>query len=174
MSWWMPVMKFVHLGAIAVWAAGLLVVPFMLMKRRRVPPGESVEEVLVFTRRMVLGLMAPAAVVAVASGTALILLRPVYVPWFTAKLAVVGVLAALHVVQSGWVLRMFAPDAREPRWRLMAAAFGNAVAIGAILLLVLAKPAWDWQDWPASWFSPGALGEHLGRWVQPWLDRVRG
>lgn len=174
MSWWMPVMKFVHVGAIAVWAAGLLVLPFMLMKRRRVPVGESVEEVLVFTRRMVLWLVSPAALVAVASGTALILLRPVYFPWFTAKLAAVGALAALHVVQSGWVLRMFAPDAREPRWRLLTAAFGNALVIGAILLLVLAKPAWGWQDWPANWFSPGALGELLGRWVQPWLDRVRG
>ena len=43
-----------------------------------------------------------------------------------------------------------------------------------ILLLVLAKPGWSLSGWGGDWFSPGALGELLGRWLDPLLARVRG
>ena len=85
--------------------------------------------------------------VAVGTGTALIFLRPTQAPWFSAKLAAVGLMAALHVAQSTLVLRLFRPGERVAAWRLGAAGLANAAVVLLILLLVLAKPGWSLSGW---------------------------
>ena len=173
-GWWMPVLKFVHVAAIALWAGGLLVLPLLLHGRARLRERGSAERLHLVTRRLLLWFASPAAFVAVASGTALIFLRPTQQPWFSAKLALVGALAALHVSLGTLVLRLFKPGERVPAWRLWAAMLASPVLIVLVLLLVLDKPAWSLTDWRRDVFSPGALGDLLGRWIDPLLARVRG
>lgn len=174
MTWWMALLKFVHVGAIALWAGGLLVLPLLLARRARLASHDAVQGLHALTRRLVLWFMSPGAFVAVGTGTALIFLRPTQAPWFSAKLAAVGLMAALHVAQSTMVLRLFRPGERVAAWRLGAAGLANAAVVLLILLLVLAKPGWSLSGWGGDWFSPGALGELLGRWLDPLLARVRG
>lgn len=118
MTWWMALLKFVHVGAIALWAGGLLVLPLLLARRARLASHDAVQGLHALTRRLVLWFMSPGAFVAVGTGTALIFLRPTQAPWFSAKLAAVGLMAALHVAQSTLVLRLFRPGERVPAWRL--------------------------------------------------------
>ena len=101
MTWWMALLKFVHVGAIALWAGGLLVLPLLLARRARLASHDAVQGLHALTRRLVLWFMSPGAFVAVGTGTALIFLRPTQAPWFSAKLAAVGLMAALHVAQAG-------------------------------------------------------------------------
>ena len=125
MTWWMALLKFVHVGAIALWAGGLLVLPLLLARRARLASHDAVQGLHALTRRLVLWFMSPGAFVAVGTGTALIFLRPTQAPWFSAKLAAVGLMAALHVAQSTLVLRLFRPGERVPAWRLVGGRAGQ-------------------------------------------------
>ena len=152
----------VHVGAIALWAGGLLVLPLLLARRARLASHDAVQGLHALTRRLVLWFMSPGAFVAVGTGTALIFLRPTQAPWFSAKLAAVGLMAALHVAQSTLVLRLFRPGERVAAWRLGAAGLANAAVVLLILLLVLAKPGWRC---PAG----AATGSAQVRWVSCWV-----
>ena len=85
MTWWMALLKFVHVGAIALWAGGLLVLPLLLARRARLASHDAVQGLHALTRRLVLWFMSPGAFVAVGTGTALIFLRPTQAPWFSAS-----------------------------------------------------------------------------------------
>ena len=173
----MPLLKFVHLAAIALWGGALVVLPWLLLSLRVQGTAQDLaaREALHRTaRQLVLWFMSPAAFVAVASGTALVFLRPTHLPWFTAKLALVGVMAMLHVGLSSMVLRVFRPNERLNAVLTWGLAAANAAVVLAILTVVLAKPGWSLQGLDAPWLSPGGLRDLVGRWVEPILLRLRG
>jgi protoporphyrinogen IX oxidase len=137
------IVKGLHIAAVVLWGAGLLAVPLMLAHHATDHEQEEYERVRRYTHYGYTHLLTPAAVIAVAAGTALIFLRGVFVPWMFAKLALVGALAALHAWIGNTVVRM-GEETEEPRPApaLIPVALG-IVLMGAILLLVLAKPAID-------------------------------
>jgi uncharacterized membrane protein len=154
-------LKFLHIAALSLWCAGLVGLPLLLARHR---PGD---DQLDFARRRLVThygyvrLVTPAAVVAIAAGTALIFLRGVFVPWMFAKLAVVGLLVVLHAWIGHVTLQIGEQQGRydaPPGGPLVAAAL---LAMTAILVLVLGKPVF------ADWFGAG--------WPGPaWLLQPRG
>ncbi|WP_419898225.1 CopD family protein [Roseomonas sp. USHLN139] len=139
-------LKFLHIAALSLWCAGLVGLPLLLARHG---PEDAQAE---FTRRRLLThnayvrLVTPAAVVAVAAGTALVFLRGVFVPWMFAKLAAVGLLVLIHA----W-LGHVTLQAGEQRGEYDAPSGGPLVAAAllcmtAILFLVLAKPLL--AEWP--------------------------
>jgi uncharacterized membrane protein len=144
--------KAVHLGAIIVWCAGLAALPVMLAQHE---PGDSQDRygrLRQLSHHGYTRIVAPAAVVAIAAGTALVFLRGVYVPWMFAKLLLVGLLVGLHAAVGGVVVRT--GEQRGAVAIRPARVLGTAaVLVTAILVLVLVKPVLDpalLPDWAES------------------------
>lgn len=81
-------LKFFHIAAVAVWFTGLFFLP-------RVFVGGT-GEAAVIGRRVYVGVMTPAAAVAVALGMTLILAYGYDGAWLPAKLVLVGVVVLFH------------------------------------------------------------------------------
>ena len=133
-------LKSLHIAALIVWCAGLFALPLLLTKHDPQHSQSSyarLRKLTDFSFRLV---MTPAAVIAIAAGTALVFERAVYVPWMFAKLAAVGLLVALHAWQGVALARMGESAGQHrppPATLLIVLSIG---VMSAVLLLVLAKP----------------------------------
>ena len=154
-------LKFGHIIAIAGWSAGLICLPFLYMQRRRLS-GDSLHRLHNFTRFFYVALVSPSAFVAVASGTALIFVQQTFEPWFSAKLALVGVMVIIHVASGALILRLFEPGRFYPAWRFVLVSAVTTLVVGSILVVVLGKPQWTTPGGIEALFAPGALGAMLG------------
>ncbi|WP_188055690.1 CopD family protein [Sphingosinithalassobacter sp. CS137] len=134
------IVKGLHIAGVLLWGAGLLALPLMLAEHDRCDDQNEYARVRRFTHYGYTHLLTPAAVIAVAAGTALIFLRGVFVPWMFAKLVLVGVLVALHAWIGNTVVRMGEENNRsQPPPTPLLVAFA-AMLLTSIVLLVLAKP----------------------------------
>ncbi|BBK29511.1 putative membrane protein [Stella humosa] len=148
-------LKILHIAALSVWCAGLLVLPGVLVRTgRAVQTGEwegaAAQQLRSFGRACYLAVASPAAVLAIGSGMALIFQRGAFAPWLFAKLALVGVLVLVHMQHGRSIARLAQAEGRIGRLlpALLLAAAGTAMV--AILWLVLAKPGFDetlFPDW---------------------------
>jgi len=164
---WMT--KLVHLGAISIWAGGLVVMPCLLRQRRGLK-GEPLHRLHRLVRTLYIGLLSPAAFLAIASGTALIFLQETFVEWFSVKLVVVGLLAALHVRAGLLVLAVFDPDGTFSRTGALSMTAATIATVTAVLVIVLWKPRIDALELATGLFQPGRLAELLApvtAWVTP-------
>lgn len=130
-------LKSAHIAAVAVWFAGLFLLPQLLASHAR---EDSDDDYFVpLGRRLYFHLMTPAAALAVVLGTGLIVVAQPGA-WLPAKLALVGLALGLHVYVG---LALF--DASNGRRRHGAGLFRLlawlplAVAVG-ILALTAVKP----------------------------------
>jgi uncharacterized membrane protein len=153
-------LKLLHVTALAVWAAGLLLMPVLFGQRRGAGSGAPLHRLHAFTRFSYITIISPAAFVAIASGTALILLRGIAGPWFAVKLLLVGVLVALHVWIGLLVLSIFEEGGRFARWRVVSSVTVLSATMLGIFWVVLAKPEIDPAALlPGFMLRPGGLGE---------------
>ena len=176
-------LKLIHIATISIWVGGLLAMPYLIWRRHgllRAQGSDAVHRLHRTVRLLHIGLVSPAAVIAVISGTVLIFLRDTYGPWFWLKLVFVGVLVLAHNVANRSLRRVFADDPLDKREErgtqhasftgAQALALGVMIAIGSsgVLLSVLGKPDLDLSALlPAGAFRPGALGDALGG-LNPW------
>lgn len=142
-----PVFKAVHIAALAIWCAGLLVLPLMLARHDPALPAAEFRVIRRACHVTYTLCATPAAVIAVIAGTWLIFLRETFVPWLFAKLAVVALLVAVHA----WIGHVLEREADRPAPLMphpfVPVALSLALMI-AILTLVLAKPALGWIVFP--------------------------
>jgi uncharacterized membrane protein len=154
-------LKFVHIGAIGVWSAGLIVLPYLFWQRGHLPGGGfELDRLQRLTRFIYVALTSPAAFLAIASGTALIFLQATFAEWFSLKLLLVGAMAMLHVVAGLIGTRLILTDARFGAPSFFGLTGLYLALIVAILWVVLAKPAIDGRALAPELFAPGAL-RHL-------------
>lgn len=135
------ILKAVHIAALVTWVAGLIALPLMLARHEEGEHQWRYTRIRRFTHFSYTRLVTPAAIVAIVAGTPLIFLRELFVPWLFAKLALVGMLVALHAYVGHVVLTMGEqPDDRQPppAWPMTAGVFA---VTAAILVLVLSKPS---------------------------------
>lgn len=140
-------LKFLHVAALSVWCAGLLALPFILRIHRtatRHGVGQADFTRTRLTSHKLYSLLAtPSAVVAIAAGTALVLLERVTSPWLVAKLACVAGMVLVHAWLGHLVLQS---GEKGPDWRMpqpMVAVVLLVPLMAAVLFLVLAKPSLD-------------------------------
>ncbi|CAH1692147.1 Protoporphyrinogen IX oxidase [Hyphomicrobiales bacterium] len=149
-------LKMLHLATIAIWSAGLVSLPGLYVQRAHVPDDETKHRLQALVRFLYVGIISPAAFVAVGSGTALIFIRQSFEPWFSLKLGFVGALVMIHILTGLVLIRLFEAGNVYPVWRFVAVTLVTLMAIGAILIIVLAKP--DVPDFlPDTVMEPGAL-----------------
>lgn len=150
-------LKFLHIGGIAVWVAGLLYLAALLFGHNKVRDQQDFARVRMGSRFAYMGLISPAAVVAIGAGGALLFVSDALHPWMFVKLIAVGVLVGAHM-QYGYVLTHLADEeTRGPTLRIIAVAWAICASVTAILYLVLAKPEISTGFVP-DWLSePGLL-----------------
>lgn len=132
-------LKAIHVIAIAVWAGGLVWLPGMLVYGAGRPRADIVH-LHRFGRFGYDLVVSPAALIAIASGTALIFSAGVAEAWFYLKLAVIAGMVGIHMVIGtflDWEVRKAKAPGRKARFAMVAA---SAALASAVLWLVLRKP----------------------------------
>ncbi|RAI43106.1 CopD family protein [Rhodoplanes roseus] len=155
-------LKVVHILALTVWCAGLLMLPSLYAQRSRAVTRDALNDLHRLTRRMFIRVTSPAGFVAVVAGTVLLFAQEAFTAWMMLKLVAVGVLVGLHIRAGYVVIGLFEPGRRYAGWRQALSTGATVAAITAILLLVLAKPAIDLAGVPAWMRQPGGLQARLG------------
>jgi putative membrane protein len=159
--------KFVHITAIALWSVGLLCLPFLYLQRRKLAD-EELYRLHNFTRFLYIRFVSPGAFIAIAFGIALIFMQQTFEPWFSVKLALVGLLVIIHVMNGLMILRLFEPGQSYPHWRFLAVTGLTTVVLAGILAVVLGRPEWSAAGWMDELFVPGALGQMLPDFIAWW------
>lgn len=140
-------LKFVHIAAIAVWCAGLVALPVIMQIYGRPEAMRSqarYAEFRLLAHRGYTRMVTPAAVVAIAAGSVLVILLRLVDPWMLAKLAAVSGMVLVHawlghlVAQSGDHAAELGAGWRMPP-PVIALVLGPPL-MAAVLWLVLAKP----------------------------------
>jgi protoporphyrinogen IX oxidase len=141
-----PILKAIHIAALAIWCAGLILLPILLHiygRRAEMRTQAGFTEFRWLTHYSYTGVVTPAAVIAVAVGTVLIFALEILAPWMLAKLLAVGGMVLAHA----WLgyLIVHAGERREI-FRMPPAGLALLAIlplIGVVLWLVLAKPPLD-------------------------------
>ena len=133
-------LKLLHVCAVSIWTAGLVVLPLMLARARRIR-GIDRDRLHLAARHAYLVLLSPAAILAVITGLALAGLSNIAADWFALKLWLVAGLALMHVLAARQVIGTFgSATAPTPNLLRATASVTSGLALST-LLVVLAKPA---------------------------------
>ena len=153
MVWLLVVAKSLHIAALCLWLAGLVILPLLFLRYRPNLPEREFIRFRKLTHYGYVRFLSPVAVVAVGAGTALVLLYGAPGPWLVAKLALVCALTCVHAFVGHMIVRTAESGGtvRLPPAPWVLGAVG-ALAL-AILWLVLAKPALP-VAWPAWLLEP--------------------
>jgi uncharacterized membrane protein len=136
-----PWLKVLHLSAVIIWCGALLYLPSAIAAATGPGPAAVIETTQRRILRWIFNLVAtPAALVAIASGTAIFVFQGPMTLWLLIKLAVVGLLVLAHGLAGMLILR--AERGRTGGLRAMCWAVGGSTLLflGAIAWLVLRKP----------------------------------
>ncbi|OJF98188.1 hypothetical protein AX761_12595 [Rhizobium sp. 58] len=162
----MVVIKFVHIATIAIWAAGLLSLPGLYVQRAHIRKDDDLYRLQKIVRFSYVRILSPAAFLAIATGTGLIFLQQPYSPWFSAKLALVGILVVIHVATGLVIAKLFDDGEVYPVWRFYTVTVLSGLVVGGILFFVLARPNIRLTV-PAVLSEPGALKRVISD-LSPW------
>lgn len=128
----MPWLKLLHISSLVIWCGALLYLPLAIASGAARREGEVFQA---DDDRMLRGLFnllaTPAALVAIASGTAIFVIQGPMVAWLMFKLVAVSMLVMCHALCGVLILRV-----EQGRPRLIAA--GCAVLTGTAALLIIA------------------------------------
>jgi len=155
-------LKALHIATLVIWCAGLIALPVMMQaygRSRAATTEAGFGTFRLLSHGAYTRLVTPAAVVAIAAGTALIFAVPVTADWLLVKLAAVSGMVLLHA----WLGHLIARTGEERgRYRLPSPLWALAGALplmALVLWLVLAKP------------DLAALVEQLPSWMRQPLGR---
>jgi len=139
-------LKALHIAALAIWGGGLLALPGLSAREFQKADAEAADPYgRLWTHRMSRfvydTIVSPAAVLAIASGTALIFVTMPLDGWLFLKLAAVAGLVVTHMLVGRLIDQTEAPQFEATRPVALALLFSTIVFILLILWLVLQKPA---------------------------------
>ena len=160
MSWAeaiIPHLKALHLSFVAVWIAGLLALPRMLARHDRAIVQAEFAQIRRATHFGYIWIITPAAVLAIATGAALIFMRDVFTVWIFAKLVLVTGLVAAHAWVGHTIIAVAETEGQHEPPEPLLPTMAVFTLVIAVLFLVLAKPELEEIALP-SW-----LREPLGR-----------
>lgn len=150
-------LKLLHIGALAIWVAGLLYLPAMLLAHRRVEDRQDFARIRMSSRFVYMGLVSPMAFIAIGAGTALFFIADALHPWMFLKLIGVGVLVIGHLQYGHLLAHLADEEAQSPPRQLVLITGLVLVSALAILALVLAKPDIPSDSLPSWLTQPGLL-----------------
>lgn len=162
-------LKAIHIGALSLWCAGLILLPVLMHqhgRRTEMRTQAGFSEFRWLTHYSYTCAVSPAAVIAVAAGTALIFAAQVFDIWMMLKLVAVAGMVAVHALLGHLIVQV-----GEGRGQFHLPRVGLTLVvilplIGTVLWLVLAKP--DLKDLVD--LLPEALLEPRGNTIPARLD----
>jgi putative membrane protein len=158
--------KFIHIAAISIWVAGLIALPGLYVQRAHVKNEDELFSLQKIVRFSYVGILSPAAFIAIGTGTALIFLQETYQDWFSYKLVLIAILVSIHVATGLVIIRLFNEGEIYPVWRFIAVTVATALVGFGILYVVLAKPEFS-INLPDRFYQPGGLKD-IVREFSPW------
>lgn len=162
----MVFVKFLHIMAISVWAAGLVSLPGLYVQRAKIDRDQDLYRLQRIVRFSYVRVLSPAAFIAIATGTGLIFLQNPFSAWFSMKLALVGVMVVIHVMTGLVIIRLFNKGEVYPVWRFVSVTIASGIVVCGILFLVLARPEAPFSL-SSGWAEPGALKRIVSD-ISPW------
>ena len=156
-------LKFLHIVGLTIWVAGLLYLPAMLWAHQKVRDQQDFARVRMASRMVYMGIVSPAAFIAVGAGAALLLVTDALYPWMFVKLVFVGGLVIIHIQYEHVLTRLADEETKGPTVRVKLLALGVLLASAVIMTLVLAKPAIPTGFLPDWAHEPGLLRPSEGR-----------
>lgn len=139
-----PWVKALHIIAVIAWMAGLLYLPRLYVYHADLPSGSNRAAMLeIMERRLLRGIMLPAAVMTYAFGMLLAVIPGVvdwHRGWIWAKLALVALLTIFHILLAYWRVALAAGKSPHSSkfYRIMNEL--PTVMMIAIVLLVVTRP----------------------------------
>ena len=149
-----PHLKALHITALSLWCAALIALPLMLALHDPAIAQADYTRVRRSTHLTFTLLMTPAAVIAVISGTWLIFLREVFVPWLFLKLVFVGAMVAFHAWLGNILVRVAETSGTHRPPNPLPLTFVVMVPILAVIGLVTAKPDFGQVRFPGWLTTP--------------------
>jgi len=136
----LPWLKLLHITAVIVWCGALLYLPAAVATAAS--DGANGQQRIGYqvVRFVYTGVATPAALVAIASGTAIIALQGPWAAWLIAKLTVVGLLALGHGAFGMLILRAERGQHRGVRGACWVIGVTSLAWLATIAWLVLFKP----------------------------------
>lgn len=135
---------FVHISALVIWAASLLILPPLIrysqLQLTDMPKGEDAIDRLWFTR-----LASPVALLTIISGTCIFVMQRDYGNWLLVKLTVVTALVICHVLSGLLILTRQNANAIGLKCAGLFATI--LLLLLCIIILVLLKPDQDMLLW---------------------------
>lgn len=135
----MPWLKLLHICAVITWCGTLLYLPVALSTVAADKEAAFEHPSRTF-RSIFTWVTTPAALVAIASGTAIFLTRGPLAPWLIAKLATVSLLVLCHGACGMLILRVERQPESSIRGLCTAVGLASVLWLLAIAWLVLRKP----------------------------------
>lgn len=133
-------LKFLHIAALLCWCAALVGLPLLLNHYRGARIQARFTEFRLITHYGYIAFACPAAVIAIAAGTALIFAAEIRDEWLLLKLVFVAGMALVHAWLGHLILQS---GERRGRYRMPSPLIALALALpqmAAVFWLVLAKP----------------------------------
>lgn len=132
-----------HISAVLCWCGSLLYLPALIagMASRQTDIERERQQILMF---MVYRLFStPAALITIASGTALFITGGISEHWLIFKLTLVTALVICHAL-SGWIMLLTQKmPFKMTMFSCVLLRVGAAILIPAIVWVVLTKPLWE-------------------------------
>jgi putative membrane protein len=158
--------KFIHIAAISIWVGGLIALPSLYVQRAHVKNEDQLFSLQKIVRFCYVGILSPAAFIAIGTGTALIFFQATYGDWFSYKLLLIAVLVSIHVATGLVIIRLFNEGEIYPVWRFIGVTVVTTLVGLGILYIVLAKPELS-IELPDRFYQPGGLKKII-REISPW------
>jgi uncharacterized membrane protein len=133
-------LKFLHIAGISVWVAGLLYLAALLLGHNKVRDRQDFARVRMGSRFAYMGIVSPAAFIAVGAGGALLFISDALHPWMFVKLMGVGVLVIAHIQYGHALTHLADEEAEGPTRRIIGVVAAIFASVALVLYLVLAKP----------------------------------
>ena len=139
--------KMLHLGALAVWLGGLLLLPRLFAAHAASAAGQAHDTYFNLKAQVLyFRVVTPAAVLTVAMGTVL-LVAGFDGAWLPLKLVLVAGLVLLHVYLGSLLQHLVHGDSRHPPLVFHLMVWAPLPLAGAIVALAAAKPhSWPWLE----------------------------
>jgi protoporphyrinogen IX oxidase len=147
-----PHAKALHLSFLALWIAGLVALPRMLARHDQGLVSAEYALIRRATHYSYVWAVTPAAVLAIASGSALIFLREIFSPWIFAKLVLVAGLVTVHAWVGHTIIAVAETDGEHDPPGALVPTIVTCILVIVILILVLAKPEFEEDSLP-SWLQ---------------------
>lgn len=138
----MPWLKLLHITAVTVWCGALLYLPTVIAASAGPAARAGVLDAAQrrWPRTLFSVVATPAALAAIASGTAIFVLESLVAPWLIFKLATVGLLVLGHGACGILILRAERDPEADLRGRCLAITVTSLLWLTGIAWLVLRKP----------------------------------